>query len=222
LQEFRFYLASVQGDLSQYLKEKYGSVASAAKQAIGETANDLKTKGRADIGAAGFSSKWRNALRVNTYPKGSKPSIDAACFLYHKIEYSWVFEKGASIRGSRLLWIPLPNVPKRFGRSKMSPSQVREAGVQLVLARDPGHFPMLFARLTLGTRKAKDFAQGKLPKLSKSELVFGSKAGKTEEVRAPLFVGVASVTIKQRFHIFSLAERAFQELPGRYFNALKD
>ena len=62
--DLKFYLSAVQGDLSVYLKDKYGAVASAAKQAITETADTLKTQARADIGAAGMSGKWRNAVRV--------------------------------------------------------------------------------------------------------------------------------------------------------------
>jgi hypothetical protein len=204
------------------MSRKYGSVCVAAKSAIEATANDLKAKARADIGAAGFSEKWRNALRINVYPSGSKASANSALFLYHKIEYSWVFEKGATIRGARLLWIPMPNVPKMFGRSKVTPKQLSEMGVTLVGSHNPGKFPMLFARLNLPKGKASQFAKGKSPTLSASEVKFGSKAGKTAEARVPLFIGVASVNIKARFHILSLCDKAFQDLPGRYFAVLKD
>src|SRR5690606_14187289 len=45
-------------------------IAKAATAAVSEAAAEIKAEARAQIGAAGFSRKWQNALRVDFYPKG--------------------------------------------------------------------------------------------------------------------------------------------------------
>lgn len=207
-------------DLSVAMGRKFRLIQIAVKAAIDDVASDLKIKARSDIAAAGFGGKWQNALRVKVYPKG--PSANAAIFLYHNISYAWIFERGATIQGARFLWIPMPNVPVKMGKRRMSPKELNESGVALVLAKDKGHFPMLFANLTLSARKAKAINAGKKPKLSKADIIWGAKKGKTAVARTPLFVGVPSVTIRQRFHIMDLCMRAYTDLPARYRDKLKD
>ena len=85
-------------------------IAKASTGAVREAADLAKAAGRRAIAAAGFSSRWQNALRAKVYPQTGY-SIDAAAYIWHKIPYAGIFETGGTIAGHPLLWLPIGNAP---------------------------------------------------------------------------------------------------------------
>lgn len=196
-----------------FSKTALGIIAHAATAGVQTAGNNLKTRARADIAAAGFSKKWQNAFRVNFYPKGEE-SIDAAAFAFHKIPYSGIFETGGRISGSPMLWLPLPNVP-RLGRSKGSARGLIDQGVKLFTIKIRGE-PYLAANVRM--KKGATFPD----KLSVAQLRAGNrklnkKSRQTQFLKAvPLFHGLRSVNIRRRFNIAALANSERAALPGYY------
>jgi hypothetical protein len=113
----------------------YGQIAHAATGAIKEAADLAKSAARANIAGAGFSGRWQNALRANTYPKTGE-SVDAAAFIYHKIDYAGIFEHGGAISGKPLLWLPIgKNLP---GGNRQSPAKYAAAHGGLKVVKQGG------------------------------------------------------------------------------------
>jgi hypothetical protein len=111
----------------------YRTIAQAATGAIKEAAELAKSAARSNIASAGFSERWQNALRANTYPKSGE-SIDAAALVYHKIPYAGIFERGGTITGKPLLWIPLGQ--NLSGGNRLTPKSATAAfGPLKVMAR---------------------------------------------------------------------------------------
>lgn len=211
-------LNDITKELEDSLRSIRDPIAEAATGAVRDAGDELKTAGRANIAAAGFSSKWQNTWRVEFFPKKGV-SIDAAAWGFHRIPYSIVFEEGATIAGkSGLLWIPLSgaNLPN-IGRGKATPRKLAQSGVKLVSMHAKAGLPLLGAEVRVSK------AQASLENLSVSlaKLRKGT-AGKTGTVRViPLFFGVKSVSIRKKFDIAGVAERARESLPGRYVENLR-
>ncbi|MEK9752506.1 MAG: DUF6441 family protein [Rhodospirillaceae bacterium] len=200
------------GALAKALPRMADPIAAAATLAVSEVSDDLKNAARADIGAAGFSRKWQNALRVQVFPKGRRASIDAAGFLYHKIPYSAVFEEGARIRGQPYLWLPLPTVPVgRRGTRLTAANFEARTGQKLVTIKRRSGPPLLGAAISAGPR-ARNISLAQLRR---------GRGGRGAVRVVPLFVGVSTATIKKRFHIGQLARQAAGRLPAAYAAALK-
>ncbi|KEC73144.1 hypothetical protein RLPCCGM1_c1260 [Rhizobium leguminosarum bv. phaseoli CCGM1] len=198
---------AVKGEFEQALREKYQPLAEAGQETIQEIADQIKTAARQDIASAGFSKRWQNALRADVYPKG-KVSLNAAALIYHKIPYADVFESGATISGKPLLWLPLKSTPKKVGRNRMTPDRFMQAIGPLQLVRRAGGKPLLFGKMSVSKNQAASGDHGNvtLAKLRKG-------AAKTGIIRAvPLFVGVDSVRLRDRFSINEIVDRAVDRI----------
>jgi hypothetical protein len=188
-------------------------IASACSDAVRKAGEATKTEGRAVIGSQGFSSKWQNALRVNYYPDGlKKPSIDAAAFIYHKIDYSSVFDKPTAIRGKPLMWIPLSDSMKSV-RGARTPGALKAKGVELVSMKGTKP-PLLGAQVRQGKSAA-----GKPVSLAKLKKGTAGKRGTVQTV--PLFIGIPSVSLNKNFGIEAIARKNAALLPAYYDAALK-
>jgi hypothetical protein len=181
-------------------------MAAAATGAIRDAGDQIKREGRANIAAAGFSSKWQNTLRVNIYPnKGA--SLDPAALAYHKIPYSAVFEEGATISGSPLLWLPLRNVPKSLFGRHMSPANFNRLIGPLIKFK---------GRNLLGAYMAPG-------PITIAKLVAGNRGRKQRKglILVPLFFGIDSVTLTKRFNLRAVFNKAAAGLRDGYFRNLK-
>jgi hypothetical protein len=79
-------------------------VRAAARAAAHDAADEIKTRGDADIKSAGrFGSRWTDGFHVDVTEGGGNIRIAAT----EDVPYWRVFEYGAIIRGKPLLWIPL-------------------------------------------------------------------------------------------------------------------
>ncbi|WP_052954877.1 DUF6441 family protein [Microvirga vignae] len=206
------------GEFRDSMRSRAVPVAQAATTAIRSAAAQIKAEARANIAAAGFGSKWQNALRVDVYPKGRSYSINAAAFVYHKIPYAGVFEKGATIRGKPRMWVPLPNAPKRVAGKRTTPAALKAAGVKLFVFKGPSNRPIIAASMSVAGRK---FGPTKKVGFTLSQLKNGrAGGGKNRRTTAvPLFVGMLAVTVKKRLSIYAIVERAAGQLARHYYNA---
>jgi hypothetical protein len=189
------------------IKDPIGAAGTAA---ISEAGDIVKREGRADIAAAGFSRRWQNALRVDIYPKRGV-SMQAAAFIWHKIGYAGVFEEGATITGKPRLWLPLESAPKRIGRQKITPAlYIRKVGPLVPIIR-PGKPPLLAGKIAASRRSTS--------KVTLSALRRASGGGAPSRL-VPLFVGIDRVSIRDRFSIKEITERAANRLGELYLKHL--
>jgi hypothetical protein len=119
-------------------RDKEQVVATAAVEALRETAADAVQEGRQNIGAAGPGfrrAKWQSGLQYLTKDatEGGEPSLQAKAIIFHKYGIAGVFEHGATIQGKPMLWIPTEHGAPTASRS----------GKKLVSATVRGQ-PMLF------------------------------------------------------------------------------
>lgn len=198
-------------------------MAHAATSAMYEAGDQLKLRGRANIGQAGFSSRWQNAWRVNVYPVRGV-SLEPAAFGFHKIGYSGVFESGATITGKRgLLWLPIGNNLPKAGRRKIStPRDLVGRGVKLFSIKGQGR-PLLGASVRVPTALPgnKSTRRDQAFKLSLAKLKKGSGGKRGVVQTVPLFSGVRSVTLKKRFNIAGVAQQVSGQLGALYFANLE-
>ncbi len=218
--EARLIYSAVTGQYKTYTDELHKRIATAATNAMSEAGSKLKTEGRAAIGAAGFSKRWQNAFRVNLYPdRGRTVSVTPAALAFHKIPYADVFETGATITGSPLLWLPLPNVPVQVsgimgGRVHMSPTAyIRSIGPLHLILR-PGKPPLLAGYMagsgTITIAKLKAGNRRRRP---------GAPAQKI--VSVPLFFGLDKVSLRQRFNLREIFARTQASLGALYLKNFK-
>lgn len=207
---------STQAPAGQWIKATtaYEKVmASAVTSAMRDVGKDAVRGGRASIAAAGFSNRWQASLRMKMQPS-SGDVLNPAVYIHSTINYSDVFETGATIRGQPYLWLPLPTVPPGRNRPHMTPKEyVRQVG-PLVTMRRPGKPPMLGA-VVKSAAKAQPFGAF----ASRATLRAGRFRGMRSRgtVRTiPLFVGVLAVNIPKKFDVKAACEDAFKNLDHYY------
>lgn len=205
----------IKGQLEEALRGKYRPVAEAATAAMTDAANQVKTEGRADIARAGFSKRWQNTLRADVYPSRGKVSVSAAALIHHKIQYAGVFEEGATIRGKPFLWLPLRTTPKKIGGQRMTARLFAERVGPLRFVQRPGHRPLLMAQV-----RSTDAAVRKGVSLNALKRGKAAKRGTLRSV--PMFVGIETVTIRKKFNITAIVQRARDALFELYFRHFRD
>lgn len=218
---FRLTFAAARGELEKAINDINRPIAQAATDAMRDAAEIAKNQGRANIAAAGFSKRWQNALRVDVFPDKGRISLTPAALIYHNIPYADVFESGAQIRGNPKLWLPLKTTPKRIGRKRVTPANVRERGIALnkVKGRD---------LLAISTRVPKSKATG-IVKVTRRMIENARRTGAkstpagTGIVRSiPLFHGVSAVNIRKRFSIIQIVNGVRDRLASLYVQNLRD
>lgn len=197
----RLVWTTVTGQFADVFEAIQHPMAVASTEAMDQLAKDVKTGGRANIRAGGFSSKWANALRVDRYPKRGV-SINAALWIWHKIPYAGVFEQGASIHGKPMLWIPLSGMPKKIGGKRTSVASYAASVGPLVRVNRANGPPLLVGKPPSGMRKGRTRAQREAHSRFASSQV------------APLFVGISAVTVKKHFSLQRFFEQASGSLVG--------
>jgi Family of unknown function (DUF6441) len=128
----KFELTVDQSALTNIVRAKQRTIATAANAALRETAANAVKEGRSNIAGAGkFGPKWQQGLQFRMMPaqEGAEPKV----IIFHKFGFASVFEHGATIQGKPLLWIPTTEGGPRASRS----------GKKLISATVRGK-PMLF------------------------------------------------------------------------------
>ena len=131
----RFVFSAQEGAIEQLVEEIEREINEAKSGAVQEAASLAVKEGRANIASAGFSSRWQKALTSNFYPNEGE---DPAALIFHRIPFAGVFERGITISGRPLLWLPIEqNLPPGI----RSPGQY---GKKLVSVNIAGKPPLLF------------------------------------------------------------------------------
>jgi hypothetical protein len=122
--------------LEDILEDIEEQIHDAQEAAVQEAAAESVRLGRANIAGAGFTSaRWQQGLTSRFYPN---PGKDPAALVYHKLRFAGVFERGVTIQGQPLLWLPIErNLPPDIH----SP---RQYGKPLVSVNVEGKPPLLF------------------------------------------------------------------------------
>lgn len=187
------------GAFDKAVKAAEQSIRTASNAAIHEVAEDMLSEGQANIVSAGFPSDWSQGLRLKFYPPRSDGIADTA-LLYHRYSFASVFEFGASIRGSPLLWAPLRSTPRLFSGS--AGRAIRATPRAWVQQKGP-----LFRINRVG---GKPLLMGYL-----------SGRGQKGERAVPLFVGLSGIEISKKFNLRQIFERDAARLPQAYQKNLK-
>lgn len=210
-------VSNVGSEFSIAVKSLSLPVAKAAQGAIKEAGALLKTEARRMIGEAGFSKRFQNAYRVTVYPERGF-SINASAFgLFQHIKYSDIFSLGGKITGSPLLWIPFKTTPKLDRRKSAADIEDYKAkGIKLVSMTSKNGRPLMGERITMSASMAR---RGTI-KLTVSDVRTGAKKTKTTKglvtKTVPLFFGMRSVTIRQRFSWERVVIAVQSQVPGLY------
>lgn len=212
----RMFVAAVTGEFEAKMRELETPIRTAGIAAVKEAGKLVKQQAEAAIAAAGLGSRWKSGFKYRVYTDQARnPNQIAAAFFYHRIGLFNVFEKGAQIKGKRLLWLPLPTLPKAFrgfGKRRMTPKRYSEEIGPLVSIRAPGKKPMLAAKVDRGKRGRS--------KITTAALRRGGRGiGNVKSV--PLFVGVPAVTIRKRTNVAAIVDRVNAQIPELYFKHLK-
>lgn len=190
----RIVITKVRGDIKRDIEAIGGDMAVAATRAVHGAGDAVKEAGKFNIMRAGFPLRWQNALHVKHYPKGGRPSINAASFVYHKIPYAGVFETGPTTifaASGKYMWIPIAkNLPTRIGGHRWTPEKFSREYGKLTFVQPPGRKPLLFRK------------------------------GRTGFPPVPVFIGVRQATVRDRFQIQEIADDARARLGASYFDHL--
>lgn len=189
-------------------------MATAATEAMREVGELAQAAGRASIKAAGgrFGRGWPNALRLEVFPK-SQVSLGPTAFIWHKIPYAGVFERGAVIQGKPIMWVPLKNVPSTIGGRKLTPDQYRVRIGPLRYVKPPNGPPLLVGRIASRTPRGR-----KITNVNLSALKRGANEGGRS---VPIFVGIEVARISKRFDVAGAIAQATRNLPLLYFKHLR-
>jgi len=129
----RLIFSREQDEVGAALKELEVKFEKAQAGAVQDAAAVAVKEGQANVASAAFLSPRQ--VKFKFYPN---EGADPAALVYFAMPFAHVFEKGAQISGSPLLWLPIrQNLP---GRIK-SPSQY---GKKLVSVNVAGKPPLLF------------------------------------------------------------------------------
>lgn len=213
----------IAGQFKTAFDRKNKVIEQACFDAIKVVATTVKIEARANIAAAGFSSRWQNALRVNVYgpTQVKNPDELAAAWLYHKIPYSGIFERGGIIKPkgpSGFLWIPTMFAPKRAaGGRRMTP---RLFPGKLFKVQGKNGNPILMSRVATNERTPK--RRLTLKTMDRNAKRFAAGERGVSRKALPMFTGVRSVEIRKRFKILALVQRARAELRDAFIQNLKD
>src|SRR6185436_345518 len=128
----KFEVKTDQSVWQRMLEEKRRNVATAAVAALRETAANAVQEGRQNIGEAGpgfTRAKWQSGLQYRTMEatEGGEPSLQAKAVVFHTYGIAGVFERGATISGKPMLWIPTTHGAPTASRSgkKLTAATVR-------------------------------------------------------------------------------------------------
>jgi hypothetical protein len=219
MSQLKLIVASIEGKFGAAVRELYQPIAEAGTAAIRQAGADVKRDARASIASAGFGAKWQNALRVDVYPKRGS-SARAAAHIYHKIPYAAVFERGATIRGKPMLWIPMSHTPKRANGARLTAAAyVRTIG-PLVSFNRPGKPPMLAGQIKASAKGVLTLAKLRSGKKLAAKTLANKKGGAGVRL-IPLYTGISTVTIRRRFGIYAAIARARAKLASYYLANLK-
>lgn len=216
---FGLIVASFRGDLERELKAMARPIAKADARAMRQVTDIAKVGARRSVGAAGFSSKWQNAIRGRVYLNEAELTDDAG-LVWLRSKYGGIFERGGDPKGKPTLWIPIEdNLPA--SKTRWTPREFNERiGPLSFVPAGHGHGPLLVGRVAV-TGKGQVRAA---PQRGNSQRAARSRTNffvRSEAKQLPLFAGVTSVHINKKFDIAGEARAAMKQFPALFAKNLK-
>jgi hypothetical protein len=190
----------------------------ASKAIIGtfrDAAKIIQDQGRQEIQNAGLSARWVKGFTVKvTVPNGQE--LSPVLTGHHRIGYANVFERGATIVGRPLLWIPLPSAPK-LGKRRLTPKLYFQSIGPLHMIRRPGRAPLLAGDALRAPAPGRPVSAGALrtgARNAKPRPEGARRARKT--VSVPIFVGVQVAHVAKRLNVSEVYSEVRRQLPDLY------
>lgn len=198
-----------EGDFDKGMRAMEKPMARAATAAVHDAGYSAKIGGQEAILAGGMSARFARIYTVKFYPRFGD-SIDAAAFVYHKTDYAGIFQTGGTVHGKPRLFIPLPGVPKKIGRNRVTPRIYEQRIGPLFPVQRPGKPLLLMAKVASSkARLNRKFTVGSLRSGH-------ANRGHRSLISVPMFVGVDQVTIPKKFDTRPASQRALKMLPSLY------
>lgn len=229
------------GDYKKAFQAIQGTIYGALRDAATDVGKQLQSRARALIATAGLTGKWVTGFRVYIFPRVPNPVADIAIRGFHSYNIANVFERGAKVSGSPLLWIPLPSAPKRVKGKATTAARLIAAGVRLRRISGRGQPILIGYVLRSGTRARRKRIVG-VPGLGTTlvagqvtlqQLLNGQQRVVRRAIRSarglsdlksavpvPLFIGIPNVVIKKRLNISALYDTASSDLAKFYAERL--
>lgn len=183
----------IDGSFQKEIDAENRKIADAAEGAVNDAGKLAAELAKQAIAAGGFGTWWQKGVKL-TKPK--KDGGDVYVTVYDSIRIASVFEKGTSINGEPLLWIPTDDVPKGKGGKQLTPKQyVALLGQKLVSVNLPGHPPMLLGPGSGGIVRAT--AKSVRIRKKRGSAVFGNEFGSL----VPLYIGISTAKMPVRYNV---------------------
>jgi hypothetical protein len=163
----------------------------AAEGAMREAADLIRQRGRQNIASAGFSQRWQEGFGVAMREPRGDEAFAISLQVFHRIGFASIFEGGGVIHGRPLLWLPI--------EANLPPRARGRRWTPRAYAREVG--PLASVR---GARRP---------------LLVGRPRGRDKAV--PVFFGVPSVTIPDKFDINEIVEDVMSDFERLYDKHLK-
>lgn len=198
-----------------------GTMAGALRAAMTDLAKQVQTQGRAEIARGGFSSRWQTGFRTYVFPRVPTGSLDMQMRGRYRIGYANIFERGGTIRGKPLLWVPLPSAPPKIGGKRTTARAYVQAIGPLHSINRPGRPPLLAGYSMRAPAGGRSLSAAQLrtgqrnARRRQARSAFGGRLGRAP-VSVPLFVGLSAVRIADRLNVSAVYNRARSDLPGIY------
>lgn len=196
----------------------------ASKAIIGafrDAAKQIQEDARAEISAAGFSTRWVSGFTAKvSVPNGRE--LSPILIGRHRIGYANVFERGATITGKPLLWVPLPTAPK-LGKRRLTPRLYFSSIGPLHIIRRPGKPPLLAGDAVREPARGRAVSAGVLRTGARNARARATRTGRARRtVSVPIFVGVPVVHVAKRFNVSEVYEKARADLAALYKKRLEE
>lgn len=201
-----------------------GTMEGAVRSAMKELAVQVQRGARAEIARGGLSLRWQRGFRTFVFPRNPDGTLNVTIRGRHQIGYANIFERGGTIPGKPLLWLPLPTAPAKINGKRTTAKAFVESVGPLHSINRPGKPPLLagFAMRAI-TGRAATIGQLRTGQRNarhrQARAAFGGRLGK-RPVSVPLFVGIRAARIRDRLNVSAVYDRARAQLPAAYSNAM--
>jgi hypothetical protein len=194
----------IDGSFKKEIAAETKKMQTAEESAVRDAGELAKQLAKQAIAGGGFGTWWQSGVKLT---KLKKDKGEVYVTIYDRIRISTVFEKGTTINGEPVMWIPTDAVPKGKGNKQLTPKQyVARLGQKLVSVNLPGHPPMLLGPSTGGIVRAT-VKSVKIRK-KRGSAQFGNEFGDL----IPLYIGIATAKMPVKYNVTEAIKKGAEEV----------
>jgi hypothetical protein len=190
-------------------------IAKAVTKTFREAAKMIESAGRANISAAGLGKRAAAGFRVFSFPR-RQFSLNPALKGWHRFGYFNIFERGGTIPGKPLIWIPLPTAPAKIGGKRITPKLFVDQVGPLVSINRPGKPPLLAGQALRAVSAGRRATVGQLKTGARRTAARRAGGRGRRALIVPLFVGIPQAKIRKRLSISPIYDRVRARLGEIY------